>query len=129
MAQIGWKPLRLGLEASEDPQVLQSAGQSTEEIIYAKYTAGTKDFQNRFKARFGREAQLPAALAYDAVKVLAHAMNQSHELSAEAVGQRLNAIRGFRGSSGDIQFVDGTRSERPVELWTIRGGRPQLLAD
>jgi len=126
LAELRWDPLKLGLDASEDAAVLETAGESSDGLVYAKYTTGTPEFQERFKARFGREAGVPAALAYDAVTILAAAMNRSGT-RASKVAAYLDGIRDFHGASGAISFVDGTRAERPVTLWTIKKGRPQEL--
>jgi branched-chain amino acid transport system substrate-binding protein len=123
MAQLKWKPLTLGLEASDDRQVLEQAGTSTEDLVYVKYMSGTSEFKERFKKRFGRDAEVPAALAYDAVMVLAAAMNKAGT-SGKAVAEYLDSIVEFPGASGVIRFKHGTRTERPVELWTIRKGKP-----
>jgi branched-chain amino acid transport system substrate-binding protein len=126
MAQLRWRPLILGLETSDDRHVLAEAGTSTEDVVYVKYMRGTSEFKESFKKRFGREAELPAALAYDAVMVLAAAMNKAGT-SGKAVAEHMDSIVEFPGASGVIRFKDGTRTERPVELWTIRKGQQMRI--
>jgi branched-chain amino acid transport system substrate-binding protein len=131
LKQLGesrWNPLKLGLDTSEDSSVLATAGDSTNDVVYVKYSIGSKDFRDKFKSRFGREPGVPAALAYDAVKVLASAMEQVGTNGA-SVAEYLDALSNFQGASGEIRFEDGTRSERPVELWTIKTGKPQPLVN
>jgi branched-chain amino acid transport system substrate-binding protein len=106
--------------------VLAEAGTSTEDVVYVKYMRGTSEFKESFKKRFGREAELPAALAYDAVMVLAAAMNKAGT-SGKAVAEHMDSIVEFPGASGVIRFKDGTRTERPVELWTIRKGQQMRI--
>lgn len=126
--QSRWNPLKLGLDTSEDAEVLATAGASTNDVVYVKYSVGSKEFREKFKSRFVKEVGVPAALAYDAVKVLAAAMNQLGK-GGTSVAEYLDGVSNFQGASGEIRFEDGTRSERPVELWTIKDGKPQPLSN
>ncbi len=69
------------------------------------------------RARFGHEAKTSAALAFDAVKLLAAAIGQAASTEPEALRDALASLTGFRGVTGDIAF-DG--SGDPVRTALMR---------
>jgi branched-chain amino acid transport system substrate-binding protein len=121
--QIGWRVLRLGLDTSKDENALKIAGRAADGLVYAKYLVSTPEFADKFRRRFGHEVGLPAALAYDAIKVLALVINQ-RGLKSEDIGQGLQTLRAYQGASGPITFgSDGTRQDREAQIWRIENGK------
>jgi ABC-type branched-subunit amino acid transport system substrate-binding protein len=71
---------------------------------------------------------LPAALAYDAVKILAKVMSE-RGFEATNISEGLFATKDYQGASGEIAFgPDGTRTNRRAELWEFKGKTPQPLS-
>ena len=121
-----WNVTMLGFDWSEDQNILNMAGPSSEGLIYAKYLNGTPDFIERYKKKYGREPAVPAALAYDAVRLLGSIVAKEGP-DTSRIDAALRSLRDYPGASGKIAFEDGTRRDREAELWTIRAGKPELL--
>jgi branched-chain amino acid transport system substrate-binding protein len=128
MTEMKWDVLKLGLDISDDPNILKIAGIGAENLVYAKYTIGTQNFRAKFKAHYGKEAGVPSALAYDAVKLLSEVIKQVG-LDTLKINEALKAIQNFSGASGKITFdPDGTRHDREAGLWLIEHGSSREIS-
>ncbi len=67
-------------------------------------SAESKAFAKSYAAKFGRDADFYASWAYDAVKILALAMNKAKSTQPEAVRKEILAIRGYKGAEGEYNF-------------------------
>lgn len=124
---INWQPLKLGLDTSDDPNIVAAAGAGMEDLVYVKYLVATPEFKQKFKDRYQREAGVPAALAYDAVQLVSKAISQDG-LSVEKLDAALRGIKAYSGASGELTMdADGTRHERQPQLWIFRNGSGQEL--
>ena len=61
-------------------------------------------FAKKYKQTFGRDADFFASWSYDAVHILALAMNQAKSTKPDAVRKQILAIRGFKGAEGTYNF-------------------------
>lgn len=79
-------------------------------------------FQQRYRDRFGREPNFAAAFAYDAVLVLAAALEETGG-RAEALPEALAGIEGVEGAIGEIALDAYGDAIRPHFLVKIVDGR------
>jgi branched-chain amino acid transport system substrate-binding protein len=88
--------MRLAKEALHDTYSVSDffADASPESQAYAK----------KYKQMFGRDADFYSSWAYDAVHILALAMNRAKSTKPEAVRKEILAIRGFKGAEGTYNF-------------------------
>lgn len=77
----------------------------------------SRRFLAGYRARFGHEAKTSAAVAFDAVKLLATAIEQAASTEPGALRGALASLTGFQGVTGDIAF-DG--SGDPVRTALVR---------
>ena len=64
------------------------------------------EFAERYQAKYGEAPDVLAAEAYDAVMVMAAAMNGRHPLASEVREGLRDEIKNFPGVTGEIQFND-----------------------
>lgn len=82
-----------------------------------------RQFSARFRQRYDRPPDASAALAYDAVRLLAHAMTEAASVDPDGVADALRAMSGWRGVTGPITFTDdGDLVERAIGQVVVRGG-------
>ncbi|MEP6835540.1 MAG: ABC transporter substrate-binding protein [Gemmatimonas sp.] len=113
----GLSPQRLATEPSAQGVYFPSTFVADESDSVAN------DFRDRFKARFGYEADMYAALGYDATLAIISAIRVAGPDRARvraALASSANA--GVRGATGNISFVNGDRKERFGGLVRIEGG-------
>ena len=83
----------------------------------AAYTAETGEVPNGF-----------AALAYDAVGLLAAAMTAEGSADPDRIGPGLHAIGAYHGLTGTISYPTGTRIPRKsVTILEVAGGKQGLV--
>ncbi|MCY4633720.1 MAG: ABC transporter substrate-binding protein [Acidobacteria bacterium] len=89
-----------------------------------------RQFSVRFRERYGRLPDASAALAYDAVRLLAHGMTQAESVDPDRVADALRATAGWRGVTGPVAFTDeGDLVERAIGKVVVRNGRLVWLGD
>lgn len=74
-----------------------------------------KKFRERFQAKFSTEPDETAALAYDAVRLLAKAARETTSFYVpEKLAEAVAAIKDFPGVTGTVSFAGGRQLRRPA---------------
>lgn len=128
LREIGVRSVVIGTQRSDDPAVISVAGKSAEGLIYPQYSDSEPGFRAEFKAKFHDEPRVPAEYAYDAVMLLARAMQAADVFTADSLYRELRWLRNYAGASGMVNFDQaGNRTGKTVEMRIIRDGRGALL--
>lgn len=81
------------------------------------------DFRARYKAKFNMDVQLYAPYVYDAVMVMATAMQNAKSADPAKYLPALKAIK-YQGVTGNIQFdAKGDIKDGALTLFTFKGGK------
>ncbi|TFW27533.1 branched-chain amino acid ABC transporter substrate-binding protein [Massilia horti] len=84
---------------------------------------GLADFRERYKKKFGHDIQLYAPYVYDAVMVMAAAMQQANSADPAKYLPELKKIK-YEGVTGTIQFdPSGDIKDGALTLYTYKGGK------
>lgn len=96
-------PFYFQTEALEDPKVQELAGDAAKGATYITFakedSPAIEEFNNSYKEKYGKEPELFAAEAYDAVMLIEGALK-----TGEDIKSYLNDVKGFSGASGNISF-------------------------
>lgn len=84
--------------------------ESAEGVYFFEYEDPTQDFVERYTSFHGEEPQIAADTAYDAIYVLAKAL-ESGGVSREGTLQGLKQTRNYNGASGVIDFTNSNFPE------------------
>ncbi|HEV3050853.1 MAG TPA: penicillin-binding protein activator [Longimicrobium sp.] len=126
----------LASDAVATPDFLERGGQAVEGTVIA--TAFHKEapdpevqaFNRAFRARYGTDPDVGAALGYDAVRVLAQAMREARSTEPDKVAAAMHALRGFRGVTAAFTFDDaGNMVGMPIRKIVVRDGGFHYLAE
>lgn len=121
------RSLILGFPGMAAQSLRDAAGAAANGVVYAAYPPATKEFAERYTRVYGHSPGVPAAAAYDAVRVLAHTMNR-HGIAAQEIAEGLHRLKEFPGATGAVSFTaDGDRAPLPSQLWQIIDGKAELL--
>lgn len=119
----------LGSDALATPVFLEKGGVAVEgAVLAASFHPDAPDpevraFNRAFQARYGRLPDSGAALAYDAVRVLAAGIRQARTTDPEAVAAALHALPGFTGVTGVFRFDrQGNLVGIPIRRIVVRDG-------
>jgi len=102
-----------------DRSTIKAASGSAEGLIFIgpKVIKGT--FDKVFQARFGETPDIPARQAYDAIHLLAKAI-ENQGTDTNKVLQWLDSFEQYDGASGHYSRKDGIL-EVPTQFYVVRG--------
>jgi len=92
------------------PKLVEIGGKALEGCYYANHysyddpSPVVRNFVDKYKQRFGAKPDGMAALAYDAMHVLADAMKRAKKLDGPALREAIAATKGFQGVTGTINL-------------------------
>ncbi|MGO4886150.1 ABC transporter substrate-binding protein [Anaerobacillus sp. MEB173] len=123
----------VGGNGFNSPEVISIAGEAADGLIVATpwFTANedekVQNFVEKFTAEYGKEPDQFAAQAYDALYVLAEAIERAGSDDRDAIRDALAETSGFEGILGEMSFdSDGDVVMDPIVL-TIKDGKFQLF--
>jgi branched-chain amino acid transport system substrate-binding protein len=88
---------------------------------------GLADFRERYKKKFGTDIQLYSPYVYDAVMVMAAAMQKANSAEPAKYLPELKKIK-YEGVTGTIQFEPtGDLKDAALTLYTYKGGKKSKL--
>ncbi|MCP4368569.1 MAG: ABC transporter substrate-binding protein [Deltaproteobacteria bacterium] len=126
-------PLYFQTEAVEDPNVLRVASNGAEGVIYILPAPAEGKTPERFRKlymdKYGSEPELFAAEAYDAIHLIAKAMNSTKDVSVSTdyIRNYLYNVKDYLGASGTITFDKNGDVIKPMAIKMIKNGKPILL--
>ncbi len=86
-------------------------------------------FVAQFKVTYGKKPDAGAAAGYDAVKLLAHAMETAGTTDPEAVAETLRTMKPYAGIRGTLAFNEqGDLSQNVLITKIVRDGKFEFLA-
>lgn len=134
-AQILRQAKELGLDAQilscvtfNKPELLELAGSAAEGAIFTEPAYSPTDkvpvvasFVTAYRQRFNTEPGTYAAHGYDAVRIIAKAMEAG--ITAESVKKALYGIKDFPGVTGATTFDENGDVRKPVQFRKVSNGR------
>jgi len=122
-------PIVLGT-SSVTSETIRLAGPAAENLVFPMPSfdpdsddPGIKAFTKAFRARYGEEPDVYAAHAYDAVRVLATAVEIAGSWKTDEVRDALVGIDNFEGATGRMAFDRNGDVIQYPRLYVARGGR------
>lgn len=133
MKELGIKKQVLSTALFEDPEIIEKVGDLAEGVLYTYYgtfdpeseSARIGEFIKKFREKYGVEPEYYAPIGYDAVKILALAMNQGG-FKSEQIKNALYQIKDFPGLSGTTSFDKNGDVMKPVILKTVKDSSFQI---
>lgn len=127
--EMNMKNTFIGTGLLEDPNIITTARDAANGVLFTQlgYDPSSKDsvvtrFVDGYKRKFGVEPNIIAAYGYDALMVLAFAMNRS-DLSPENIKKQLYAVKGYHGVTGEISFDSNGDITQPMGVKKIENGK------
>lgn len=136
LRQQGVRAVILGSDALATPTFLRTGGEAVEGAVIATPfhpdhpEPASRSFSRAFRARYGSDPDVGAALGYDAVRVLAHAIREAGTTDPERMAAALHAVHDWPGATGRFSFDRaGNLVGMPILTLVVRGGRFEYLGD
>ena len=130
MKELGIRRQVLSTALFEDPEIIEKAGDMAEGVLYTYYgtfdpkseDVRVREFIQKFKERYGVDPEYYAPIGYDAVKILALAIEKGG-FKPEQIKDALYQIKDFPGLSGTTSFDRNGDVIKPVILKTVKNRR------
>ncbi len=119
----------LSFSMFEDPEILKIAGDIANGVYYTYRSFETtsdeevvKKFVDRYKSTYKTEPDIFSALGYDAMRIVAHAMEKGG-YSADEVKQTLYSIKNFPAVTGSLSFDKNGDVMQPMGIKVVKDGK------
>lgn len=134
LRQAGMEQQVVGPETLYNPELITLAGEAANGIITTTYffpgDPSKAGFVEAYTTKYGREPDLWAAYAYDAISIAAAGAKALAEagqpVTREALRDAIDDLPPFEGVTGVTEFVDGTPSKE-LTILKITDGAYTLL--
>lgn len=111
-----------------DNDVIKAAGKAYEGMKFLTFLTPTHNFETMYRKKFGKDLDIGADSAYDAVMMLVEAMRKINSTDATALKQYLATIKTYSGVSGEL-VSDGKRGfTKAFVIKEIRDGKPVTVS-
>ncbi|HEX8889111.1 MAG TPA: ABC transporter substrate-binding protein [Pyrinomonadaceae bacterium] len=127
--ELAIKSILLGADGWNDPQLFHLGGNALDgTYITSHYSADdptqmVRDFTSAYKKRYGNAPDQTAALAYDAMKVLADAITRAGASDRAKLRDALAQTTKFSGVTGTITINAERNGSRPMVIFKLREGK------
>lgn len=120
----------IGQEGYDSPKFVELAGEAAEGVIITtdlnrdSEHPMTRTFLEQYKAEYGEDADMVGASAFDAVQVLAYAIETAGSTDARAIADAIAGLKNFEDvASGPFLYYTPEREVvRPVSSQIVRDG-------
>jgi len=124
----GIRAIPLGGDGWGDPSFLDMGGKTLKRGYYCSHWSPESESpaSRRFMERYGADYPLGAgtALAYDAVTLLASAIDSAGSTRPDGICAALRATRSFAGVTGNLRMDDAGNPIKSAVIMEIRNGKP-----
>lgn len=117
----------LGTEGISSEELVKLGGKAVEGIKFTGFFhpdvefEGTKEFVDAFKAKYNKEPDTYAALAYDSAKIILKAIEENGP-TREGIKKYLDEVKDFPGVAGPITF-ENNGVTRGIIILTVKDGK------
>ncbi len=126
--RLGWGVPVIGPTSLYSPQLIALGGSSVEGLFTGTgfFTPdpdpAVRQYVQSFQAKYGALPNFHAALAYDAMKLLADAIERAGSTDSEAIRSAMAETRDFPGLAGSITFTPAGDAVKGYRMLQIRNG-------
>ena len=131
--ELGIKANFIGTTTFEDPSGVKIAGETANGAIYtfSSFSQDSADpkiieFQKKYEEKYGRKADLYAALFRDNVHILSHVF-KSNLTKPDEIRDAILKLGTFDGVSGKTKFLPNGDVEKSLIMKVIKDGKFEHL--
>ena len=127
LKEMGMKQILLGGDGWSSPKLYEIAKDAMNGHYFSNhYTTESTDpktvqFVKNFKAKYNEDADVMAALAYDATYMMVEAIKNAKEITPDAIRDGLARIKDFKGVTGNITMNDNRDAIKSAVVVKVEG--------
>ncbi len=133
LKELGMTQVLLGGDGWSSPKLFEIAeGAINGHYFSNHYTTESKDpktqaFVTAFKAIYKEDADVMAALAYDAVYILAEAIKNTKEITSANIRDELANIKNFKGVTGEMSMDANRDAVKSAVVVQVQGAEYKYI--
>ena len=119
----------LGGDGWDDPDLAPMGGTAIEDSYFCSFFSPetqeeeARDFIRSYRSMYGIAPDGPAAMGYDAVKLIATAMRRAGSVEKTAIRDELAATRNYRGATTILSYDENRHPIKSAVIMRIKNGR------
>jgi len=131
--ELGLKVTPIGGDGWDSPKLVEIAGKAAEGGCFSNHYSKddpnpvVQGFVSSFKAKHNEEPDALAACAYDAIRIVAQALESAGKEDREALREALSEIRDFDGVTGQITIDKDRNAKKSATILTIEDGKQAFV--
>ena len=131
--ELGMKAPLLGGDGWSSPDLYKIAKEAINGHYFSNhYTTESKDpktveFVKNFRDKFKEDADVMAALAYDATYMMAEAMTKANPLDREHIREELSKIKDFYGATGKMSMNENRDAVKSAVVVQVQGDQYKFI--
>ncbi|MGB9866645.1 MAG: ABC transporter substrate-binding protein [Bacillota bacterium] len=131
--ELGIKSVFLGGDGWDSPDLVKIGGKAVEGGYFSNHYSPEStvpeavEFLNAYKAKYNKEPDALAALAYDAALILFDAIKRAGSTEGPKIRDALAATKDFKAVSGTITFDQNRNPIKSAAIITIKDGKQKLF--
>lgn len=131
--ELGMKAPLLGGDGWSSPDLFKIAKEAINGHYFSNhYTTESKDpktveFVTNFRKKFNEDADVMAALAYDATYMMAEAMTKANPLNRENIREELAKIKDFHGATGKMSMNENRDALKSAVVVQVQGAEYKFI--
>ncbi len=86
----------------------------------------SREFVDEYRARYGDQPAVMAALTYDAVHLLARTLGRSERADPDVIAERLRRLEPYQGITGEMVFHGDGDPQKSVAIFQFNNGTTEL---
>lgn len=125
--ELGMTQVMLGGDGWSSPKLFEIAKEAINGHYFSNhYTTESTDpktveFVKNFKAKYNEDADVMAALAYDATYMMAEAMKNAPEVTSDNIRIALSQIKDFKGVTGSVTMNENRDAVKSAVVVKVDG--------
>jgi branched-chain amino acid transport system substrate-binding protein len=126
---LGIEAVLLGADGWDSPKLVEIGGEAIEGAYLSNHYSvddpapSVRAFVGAYRARYGVDPDSIAALSYDAVRLLADAIDRAGSTEGKRIRDALASTRDFHGITGTITMDADRNPVKPAVVLKVEGGR------
>lgn len=128
MTEIGVHLPVLSVQAFDDPEIVNRAGQAAEGVIFSvpkppdSNSPPVAKFRSHYLKKYGKEPGVTSDTGYDALRIVAWAFEQNASIGSE-IREKFTMLQNFPGAAGPTTFDGHGDVVREFVFRTIKSGK------
>lgn len=132
---LGIQATLLGGDGWESPKLSEIGGKAIDGSFFSNHYSNesedpqVKAFIERYKAKYNEMPEGLAAVAYDAAKMLAFAMDKTKDVKPDQIREQFSQITNYQGVTGRMTLDKQRNAQKPAVVVQVNGKNNKFVAN